>query len=139
MYEKILTPVDGSKSSQRAVEEGLSIANEDKAELCTLFVVDENVFGKGNAYGEQDLVIDKLEQDVRERIGWAVDEARKLGVKLTWDVVRGAPDEVIPGYAEQNDVDLIVIGSRSRVKPRRSYVGGSGEAVSASDIEVRWV
>ena len=124
MYKKILVAFDGSEPSKHAIDHAVSIAETNDAELHILSVVprvmmpvfpDEG-FGAAPVTAAQDM--SEYQERMKEIYGRSLLEAEKdiknhypkLDVKTK--LMEGRPSSTIVDEAENNDMDLIVIGSR---------------------------
>jgi len=108
----ILVAVDGSQSSQRAVEFAASLAAATDASLALLHVLspEEHSLAGASALSQEDL--SKRTQQAAAPI---LDAARNIAgehLVVTTDVRRGHPADEIVAYAAQITADLIVMGSR---------------------------
>ncbi|HKJ59282.1 MAG TPA: universal stress protein [Halobacteriales archaeon] len=110
MYETILVPTDGSTEGDKGGREAVGLAAALGATLHGLYVVQEG----GNPW-ESEPMEDQLSraeeygQGVLDEVG---GQAADAGVSYESDVKVGpAVHEKIIEYAEENDVDLIVMGS----------------------------
>lgn len=119
MFKKILCAVDGSDHSKRAAKVAGEMAGKFDAELVLLTVTkavrmndglrrymeSEHLTGQSPQY-----VLDSLSKDI---IKEAIDLVKETGAsKVTSDVQVGQPARSIVTYADKNDVDCIVMGSR---------------------------
>lgn len=135
MIDNILIPTDGSDKANHAVEYGLGLAEAFDATVHALYVIEtkatyiitvdikDSEMEEYREYGEQTVT------DVVEQAG-----ARGLEAK---GVVRSGrvPEEVVE-YANDNDVDTIVIGKQGHGAFER-FIGGSAEKVAnIADIPV---
>jgi nucleotide-binding universal stress UspA family protein len=133
MYDNILIPTDGSEQAANAVEEGLRLAEQLGATVHALHVVDEFEAKIAPITGPQE---EKRAEYVEygER---ATDEVAALAAEAGLDCVTavetGIAHRKIAGYVEDNDIDLVVIGSRG--------LGGVGEMLlgSTADKVIRLV
>lgn len=136
MYDRILVPTDGSENTAAAIEQALGLAETYGAEVHALYVVNTGAMPSPE--------IDFREEFVREgeRIGREATEsvvgaAREAGVGATASIVRGTPYEEILEYAEDNDVDLIVMGTHGRTGLGHFLLGSVAERVIRhSDLPV---
>lgn len=110
MYENILIPTDGSKEAEKGVDHGIELAAAVGARVHALYVVEE---------GTNPWMSESLDDQL--------DRAREYGERITGEVATKAADagvesvtaiKVGPGiheqineYAEEQNVDLIVMGS----------------------------
>jgi nucleotide-binding universal stress UspA family protein len=121
--EKVLVCVDGSESSMKAADYAVMLAKQNGAQVIALHVI---VSQLGYAYSTgtfglvtPNTINDMLEKSKQEAQRW-FDEIGKNaaanGVKLLTEVV-ASPTSTVPAivnYAENNKVDLIVVGTRGR-------------------------
>jgi nucleotide-binding universal stress UspA family protein len=111
--KKILIATDGSPSAVEALEFGLDLAGEEEAEAIVVHVVPSidsiPVGGFGMAHGA---VVHEMTDDDREPLEQAVELAAGKGLPVTIELLVGATVPEITAYADHEDVDLIVVGSR---------------------------
>ena len=107
--EKILVPVDGSESSERALKKAIELAVALKAKLSFLYVANVNQLAVNSCLSAElleavnkagDVVLSHAEESVPDGV-----EAERL-------LETGAPASAIIDVAEDSGVDLIVMGSR---------------------------
>lgn len=110
MYDTILVPTDGSREAKRGAREGVALAAALGATLHGLYVVEEG----GNPW-ESESMEDQLSraeaygQEILDEFG---AQAADADVAYESEVRVGpAVYEKILDYAEEEDVDLIVMGS----------------------------
>ncbi|WP_227377393.1 universal stress protein [Haladaptatus halobius] len=126
MFSRILVPTDGTPSSACAVENGLGIAAEYGATVHALYVVETS-----SSMGHVDFVVERHEKAGED----AVDAVERRAVAFSVAVVKafryGVPDEQILDYADDHDIDLIVMGTHGR--------SGLGRFVKAGSVAERVV
>jgi len=140
MYDTILLPIDGSEGSDAAATHAIDLANTYDATLHGLVVVDQSTY----VGIENDIRREEIREEQREAseallddLGDELDEA---DVDYELDTANGVPGERIPEYATENDVDLIVMGTRGRSGLDRLLLGSTTEKVLRSvDIPVHCV
>ncbi|NEU58896.1 universal stress protein [Halorussus sp. MSC15.2] len=139
MYERILIPTDGSETAELAVEEALDIAEKFDAEVYTLYVVDTDAAElslgteqveriRSGRFGE----MDELEARAREATEHVAARGRERGIDVAEHFRAGRPHDVIADFAEDHDVDLVVMGSHGRSGVRRMLLGSVTERVLRS-------
>lgn len=110
LFTKILCAVDGSKHSHKAAEYARGIARTQKADLVLM-----------NCPGHIPTIVggharEKLEQELQQEGQKVLKEFASLcdgyDVCYTMHVKTGNPADAIISYAEDNGMDLIVMGSR---------------------------
>lgn len=127
MYERILVPVDGNDETQGAVSHALDIADKYDATVCVLHVVSEELVGDA----------DELESNGERITDAVVGRATEFGIDAVGDVTDGRPSDRILGYADEQDIDLIVMGTHGRTGLGRVLLGSVAERVARhSDVPV---
>jgi nucleotide-binding universal stress UspA family protein len=140
VLKKILVPIDGSDLSFRAAEYAVHLARTEKAEVTALNVVEDikqgGAIGLQAKYGNVSLVdaFRKVRKDSAEK--W-IDKIREVaysqGVAFKGEIVDDeditSESGVITEYAQKNNFDLIVIGSKGRSKLERLLMGGVTNSV----------
>lgn len=102
MYEKILVAVDGSDHAIAALEHAAPLARAFKAKMLVLHV------------GEQEWDADERNAAARKLVGEQIGAASLDGVETVPLVAFGDPGDEIVDAADEQDVDLIVVGSRGQ-------------------------
>jgi nucleotide-binding universal stress UspA family protein len=134
MYDRILLPTDGSAGTDRAVGEAIELAAETGAELHVLFVV-ENV-----PYAPE-MTDDGLETQLREIGEKAIESIRERagaeGLAVRSAIEDGTPHREILGYADRENIDLVVMGTHGRSGLDKYLLGSVTErVVRAADVPV---
>ena len=107
--EKILIPVDGSESSERALGKGIELANALKAKLMFLYVANVNQLAVNSCLSAELLEAVNKAGDV---VLTHAEESASEGIETERVMETGSPAPVIIDVAEEHGVDLIVMGSR---------------------------
>ena len=115
--------MDGSESSMKAADYAVMLAKQNGAQLIALNII---VSQLGYEYSAGVLglvtpntiknVLDRSKQEAQKWFDDIGKNAVANGVKLRTEVV-ASPTSVVPAivdYAEKNNVDLIVVGTRGR-------------------------
>ncbi|MDZ7687439.1 MAG: universal stress protein [Halobacteriales archaeon] len=138
MYEEVLVATDGSEPAERAADHAVEICRRFDARLHVLHAVSPSiteVLSSENvetALEEATSAGEVLVEDVAEK-------ARSEDVDVVTRVEQRAPHEAILEYTEENDVDLVVMGSRGRSEKsiRDRLLGGvSAKVVRMSEKSV---
>ncbi|MGM0398778.1 MAG: universal stress protein [Halobacteriota archaeon] len=133
----ILVPVDGSEHSERAVE--YAVGHFPDADITALHVV-ELPEGYFSAFMEdlEDLPqVEDEKAEAREILDSIRASAKELGATIDTEYVTGKPSNQILTYAEENDIDEIVIGNRGLSGVGRVMFGSVAEqVVRRSEIPV---
>lgn len=132
MYDRILLATDGTVASENAEAHAIDLAKEHDAVLHALYVVDEDVY---EAYSGDEYVdeAEGPEHGLEEHGREALDEIRAAAEVADVDVVdtikHGDPAEVVVEYADEEDVDLIILGTKHRPAEYRALLGSTTDRV----------
>ena len=123
VIRKILVAVDGSETSSKAEENASELAEKYGADLIALYIVPPNIksseiFDLAKQYGQK--IVDEVKHEA---------SAKKLNVQteVLWDV--GSVTKAIVEYAENNNVNLIVLGTRGISGIKRMLLGSTASGV----------
>jgi nucleotide-binding universal stress UspA family protein len=127
---QILVPTDFSDESSAAKVYATMLAESFGATLHVLHVIQDPLamgWGVDTAYLPQ--LLERTEQNVRERLDKVVtaDDRQKVGARVA--VETGSPVAKIVEYAEKNGIDLIVMGTHGRGAMERMWVGSVTQGV----------
>jgi nucleotide-binding universal stress UspA family protein len=129
MYDNLLLPTDGSEQAGNAVEEGVRLASELGATVHALHVIDEFEAKIVPITGEQE---EKRAEYIEygERItGEVADLAAEAGIDCVTAVETGIIHKEIGSYVEENDIDMVVIGSRGMGSVEELLLGSTADKV----------
>lgn len=121
-FSKILVPVDGSECSMRAADLAIGVAKKYGAKMIAINVLNINQYLQtigfyGVSYSNQiEKMIGDAKQEASEWFAEIQKKAEQEGVQIQTDVI-DTPLSVVGGivnYAERENADLIVIGTRGR-------------------------
>ncbi|RYJ13670.1 universal stress protein [Halogeometricum borinquense] len=135
MYERILVPTDGSKASQGAIKHAIDIAKQYDATIHALYVVDSGTYSSLEA--GSNIVAEALRGEGEKAVEQVVSAADDAGVEVTTSVQNGTAHRGILNYTEENDCDLVVMGTHGRSGLDRYLLGSVTEKiVRSSDVPV---
>ena len=134
MYERILVPTDGSRVAKAAVDHAVDIAGKYDAELHALYIADTDAIAYGLGTEQVDRIrqgqfsdMKALREEAEDATGYVVERGGARGLTVHEHHAGGKPHRMIADYAEDNDVDLIVMGSHGRAGVRRALLGSVTE------------
>lgn len=132
-YQKILCPVDFSDASRKAFYVAVAQARRDEAELVILHVSERRIATGGYDDVEQEAAAtDRLQAGLQRRLdelqsgGRITDGDRK---RMTLEIGGGKPWLEIVRFAQENDVDLIVMATHGQANMKRIFIGSQAERV----------
>ncbi len=127
MYDAILVPTDGSDAAEAAIEQAVGQAVAFEATLHALFVVE--LAAASPMQITLDTVIHRLEAEGERVTGRIAEAAEAAGIEAVTSVRHGVADEAILDYVEEQDVDLVVMGTHGRRGVDRYLLGSVTERV----------
>ena len=135
MYDDILVPTDGSPASDAAIDHAIDLADRYGARLHALYVVDGSAYSTLEAGSE--VVIDALEAEGEQATDRVADAAAAAGVETTTTVTSGTAYRAIREYADEQAIDMIVMGTHGRKGLDRYLLGSVTErVVRTADVPV---
>jgi nucleotide-binding universal stress UspA family protein len=136
MYDRILVPTDGSESAEAAMEHAIGLAETFDAEIHLLHVVDTRHYDTSI-----ESAVEPLERRGERYLDRLLEMAEGTAVPaITADVEVGRPARAILAYAEENQVDLVVMGTRGESGLARRLLGSVTEyVVTHADVPVHVV
>jgi nucleotide-binding universal stress UspA family protein len=130
MYKRILVPVDGSETSNRALVAALQMARENGGRLRLLHAIDDLAYLSGFEYSGQ--VLEAARKGGSSALDDAMAIASASGVpadhKLV-EVVGQRFGELVAEEARNWEADLIAIGTHGRRGVSRALLGSGAEEV----------
>ena len=132
MYQRILAPIDGSGTAQRAFDFALETARENGAELIPLYVVEVPIAAYQAPGFNPAIVRDTLFEEGERLKAETLAAMQRQNVKGAPSVVETAVPggdiaECILEQARANHCDLVVMGTHGRRGVRRLMLGSVAE------------
>lgn len=126
--DTILVPVDFSEGTEDVIAEAVDLAGHYDADIRLLHVVDLDTFPHyGIAVDPVIEIAEKTAQAARDRLEEIAGEIAREDLPVFISVERGHVASTITEYADDYDVDLIVIGSHGRSGLDRMLLGSVAE------------
>jgi nucleotide-binding universal stress UspA family protein len=129
MYDSVLLPTDGSDSASEALEHAIGAAKAYGAELHIASIVDRRVVLAAETADKED-VRAELADEAEAAVGELAERAEEAGLDVTTATPEGVPHREILSYAEEADIDLLVLGTHGRTgREKRLNLGSTTERV----------
>ena len=122
--KRILVPTDFSETSDAALEYASGLAQTFDAQLYLLHVP-----GKTGENFEADFPINQFEKVARERLETLVSQQEARELRPEYAMRIGTPSDEILRYADDRDIDLIVMGTHGRSGVAHMLLGSVAEKV----------
>lgn len=145
MFSKILVPYDGSKHAERALNRAIYLAKLISGSEVIIFSVLEEIKSptimfdtavRNYRTGEVNKLsayLQELQKEMRHKMIERLDEIKrkyKGSVQIKTMISVGRPEVKIVEYANNQHVDLIVMGSRGQTGIARLIMGSVSRTVS---------
>jgi nucleotide-binding universal stress UspA family protein len=123
LIRNILAAVDGSEISSNAAKRAIELAEKYSSDLMVLYVVPPNfrndeIFDLALVNGQK--IVDEVKQEA---------SAKKLNIHTQVLSDESSVTKAIVEYAEKNDVNLIVVGTRGISGIKRMLLGSTASGV----------
>ena len=127
-FSKVLVAVDGSEYSMNAAEYAISITKVYGSQLIALHVITSDVSTIASTFSPQ---MEEIKKNTQEFF----DKIRRKG-EVNWDIPLRteliASSSVVGGiidFAEKENIDLIVVGTRGRSGLKRLLLGSVASGI----------
>ncbi len=145
MYQKILVPLDGSKTAETILPNVVRLARESKARVVLLTVDVPASASRKAGPAKKDrgdfynvlATLEKPDPQMKAYLDSSVNVLAEKGIKATAVTATGDAAEEILAYAAENGCDLIAMSTRGRSALHRGLMGSVTDAVvRASKVPV---
>lgn len=131
---RLLVPVDGSDSSNRAINFALALAKATSAEIIFCYSVDLTpaLSSSSGPYGAVDdiaPILAALESECHSFLSAATARADGSGVSVTTRELAGAPAGAILDALEDHSFSAVVMGTHGRRGASRFFLGSTADGV----------
>ena len=127
-YEKILVATDGSELCKKAVETGIEISKMSGAKLYAIYVIVPTTHSPRD-FGWEKAAMEHFRTEGEKATGFVEDAGKAAGVEVESLLLEGHPADKIVEFAEENDVDMIVMGTLGKSGLDRFLLGSVAENV----------
>lgn len=121
MYDTILIPTDGSENAERASMKATEIADQYEATMHALYVMEETRDEPTRKTPEE-----KFSEEKRtgsRAVEVVEDHGEDHGIAVETVIERGVPRTEIETHVDENNIDLIVIGSTGADSVKEKFLG----------------
>lgn len=130
MYDNILVPTDGSEGMEAVIEHARNLAEIHDATLHALYVANTASLSDLPMESSWEGVNSALRQQGERAVELVEQTVGELPVET--GIVEGSPSKEIVSYADEEDCDVIVMGTHGRSGVDRLLLGSVAERVVRS-------
>ncbi|MFC7135395.1 MULTISPECIES: universal stress protein [Salinibaculum] len=136
-YQNVLIPTDGSECASGAVDHALAIASATDATAHVINVFDSVAYSGEPGSDPPADFLETVERAGTEAIEAVAERFEAAGVDAKTVVMEGRASNGILSYAEDNDIDAVIMGTHGRSRLDRFLLGSTTERViRRSDLPV---
>lgn len=128
LYDRILVPTDGSDEAKPVFKQAVDLAAVTGATIDALYVADARL-AEVVPDGATDAVISALETEGTEATETIAEIAETYDVTVNPIVSEGIPHQAILQQAQENDSDIIIMGTHGRTGRERQLLGSVAERI----------
>ncbi|HWQ48765.1 MAG TPA: universal stress protein [Methanosarcina sp.] len=128
IYDKIMIATDGSKQVEKAIEAAIELTKLTGARLYAIYVIASTSYTP-RSFGWEESLREILEAEAKKAITFVEETGKASGVKVEPVILEGYPADRIMEFAEQEGMDLIVMGTLGRTGLDRFLLGSIAEKV----------
>ena len=134
IFKKIVVPIDGSDASIHAAKKAIHLAQNLKAQLIVIHVINRFEIKKfvEISHDDEEAVKKDLQEYGFKYLGHVKDLATRSEVPVKLVLSEGIPAEEIINTTKKEHADLIIIGSSGGTGFRKRLLG------STTDRVIRW-
>jgi nucleotide-binding universal stress UspA family protein len=128
-YRNIVIATDGSENNKRAISHGIEIAKLSGATVHALYVVDTSAFSSIPMDAGWEEMYEILKREGEKAVFYVKELGEASGVEVREVLLEGHPSNEIINFAENNNADLIVMGTLGKTGLDRFLMGSVAEKV----------
>ena len=133
IFSKILIAIDGSDASMDAADYAIFISKQHNAELYALHVIhpaDADLFGSTGEMTTAAYYIIDMNKEAQKYLDKVKLKANEKNIQIKTEIIASTNTAGgIVDYAEDKDVDLIVIGTRGKSGVKKILLGSVASGV----------
>ena len=124
-YRKIMVATDGSEYVKKAVNTAVEIAKLSGAKIYAVYVVTSGGYTIGHPrdIGWEESMKKELSIEGKEATAYVETVGKAANIEVESVILEGSPADQIVDFAEQKDIDLIVMGTLGKTGIRRFLLG----------------
>ena len=124
----IVIATDGSENTQKAISYGIKLAKLSGATVHALHVVNTSSISQSWTAGWETMY-ELLKKEGQKAVSEVKEYGEASGVDVKEVLLEGHPSKEIIDFAENNDIDLIVMGTLGKTGLDRFLMGSVAETV----------
>jgi nucleotide-binding universal stress UspA family protein len=137
MYEHMLVPYDDSNEAKKGAQHAIELAAAVGATIHGLYVVDLPGAPRAvSVWSDEEAMREEYREHGEKILEYFGSKAREQGVEFVPEIRTGNPSEEIVEFAEEDEMDVIVMGSGYRGKLGDLLGGTATRVVQTTTVPV---
>ena len=132
MYQRILVPIDGSATSEYALDEAIKFAQQQNAQIELVHVLEDIGYFDNEDYLNYSELVDSMRRNGEKILKQAQNKLQQFGITVEIKLLEARGERianVIVAEAKSNLANLIIIGTHGRSGFSRMLLGSVAESV----------
>ncbi len=136
-FKKIMVATDGSVCSRLAANKGIELARLSRGTVYAVYVVSTDYFSSMAVDFDWERMHQTLKKEGLQAVDSVKEAGEREGVNVESVLLEGHPADELIRYAEENEMDIIVMGTLGRTGIDRLLLGSvAGNVVRHSKVPV---
>ncbi len=135
MYDDILVPTDGGETTETVLDHTIEVAAEHDATIHVLYVVDDGAL-LTLADQMKAEVLDNLREEGQEAVTVCKEHLEAAGFDVITAIRTGRPASEILAYVDEQDIDLVTMGTHGDEYTKNMLGSTSKEVVTSATVPV---
>lgn len=127
-YKKIMVATDGSELVKKAVDSAIELSRLSGAKLYAVYVIIPTTHSARD-FGWEKAAMEHFRREGESATLFVEDAAKTAGVEVESVLLEGHPADKIIEFAEQNGIEMIVMGTLGKTGLDRFLLGSVAENV----------
>lgn len=132
MYQRILVPIDGSATSEHALDEAIKFAQQQNAQIKLVHVLEDVWYFDNESCSNYSELVDSMRRHGEKILKQAQNKLQQIGITVEIKLLEARGERianVIIAEAKSNLANLIIIGTHGRSGFSRMLLGSVAESV----------
>lgn len=132
MYQRILIPIDGSATSESALDEAIKFVQQQNVQIKLVHVLEDIGYFDSEDYLNYSELVDSMRRNGEKILKQAQNKLQQVGITVEIKLLEARGERianVIVTEAKNNLANLIIIGTHGRSGFSRMLLGSVAESV----------
>lgn len=132
--KNIFIATDGSQHNKRAIEYGIELAKKTGGKIIVGYVLDTAAFSSIPMDAGWEMMYEVMKKEADEAVDYVNQLTETEGIEIEKVILEGHPSHEIIEYAQENKMDIIIMGTLGKSGLDRFLLGSVAEKVIRNSI-----